>query len=310
MQQKIFRHNRSTSPTVREATTGIRAPGAASQVTGPSARAQPQGLLATLRGIVEGRRQPPPVTFQSPSYKTISWPVDPLDHAPLQPAHTRLDCGHIDSTEMPFLLCDRLEANWRGRPILFCYERTAAAMGHDVAGKNRRDGALQVLVNCKSESLRLKQAFSDFAGNARALLTGRTAEGERLPAGPAVPLAKILDAIWPTMEFRSEEEKQAWTRRTLQSPEAFVAQSYDALSLALGRVAIVIPQAKADMYATGRLANANYRQVNFNTMVEAQNAYVDARDAFEAPQLPLTPSVLNGHSVLSHYSIPQHYWPA
>ncbi len=309
MQAKIFLHNRSTSPTVRKTDAESREAAPEAAAAAGTAGRRSYGVLAALRGLIGGRREAAPATALPPSFKTLSWPVNNLDYVPLEHAHARLDCGHVDSAEMPFLLCKRLEENWRGRPILFCYEKTAAALGRDLAGKNKYDSALQVLANCKNESQHLQQAFNDFSSNVWQLVTNLPGGSHPPTIAPEVPLARIIDTIWPTMQFKNAAERQAWTERTLRSPEAFIAQSYDALSLALGRVAIVIPQAKEDMYQTGRSGSAEERHNNFRVMADAQNAYVNARDAFETTHFPISSSVLKGHSIMAHYSIPRQYWP-
>ncbi len=312
MNVSMFRHDRNASPTVRECNAAAQVeitdrtqvrPGSAS----PGARQLPQ-QLAGLPRIMHHDNRVIEYTAPGESFTTFTWPAHHQDAAPLEHAHTRLDVRNLHDVEMQAYLTKTIHDDWGARPILHAFEQASLAVTHDLDGKNRHDRAMQTFRNCKDEAQALQTRYAAFAGDAACLLANRADDGldgaTGATATASAPLLRIAQSIWPTLRFNSAEEKTAWVERTLRNPQPFIAQSYDALSLALGRVGVGITQAKSEVYETGRDKSAEERNSIMQSMQATDTAFLAAEAGFERIDIPIEPSILKGHSVLAAYSRP------
>lgn len=308
MYVSMFRHDRSASPTVRvtghAAQVGITdATPAGSTTATPAARAVPPGL----QGLSQVRRHPNEVTelrAHGISYATFVWPEDHREALEMNHAHIRLDSNILGSREALDYVMQTIHNGWAGRPVLHTFERTTAALRHNLEGRDMHERAMQTFVNCRAEAEMLHTRYAAFSADATQLLINRVSQG----AGPATAapatLLRIAESVWPTLRFSSAEEKNAWVARTVHNPQPFVAQSYDALSLALGRVGADLTEAISNVRETGRDRGSKERDSIMDTVGRAARAYVAAREAFERINIPIAPTTLKGHSVLAVYSMP------
>ena len=304
----LFRHNRSASPTVRERSSAARVAitdRATSGLTGSSADAR--SLPRQLAGPPAITRHPNGVTeFVVPgeSFTTFTWPDSHDEAMELTHAHNRLDVGHLHDLELQVQLAETIHEDWEGRPALHTFEQTELALMRGLEGKDRHERALQTFTNCEAEAASLQARYTTFAADASRLLANPAANGNDTTAEGAAPLLRIAQSIWPTMRFSSAEEKAAWVERTLHHPQPFIAQSYDALSLALGLVNVGITQAKSAVYETGIDKSTEEQDRVMQHMRAASAAFIAAETAFEKVDIPINPAILKGHSVLAFYSMP------
>ena len=318
-----FRHDRDASPTVRATSSAARVaitdrtpPGS----TGTPARSRAlPGQLEGLPQIVHRQNRFSevglPLSMQNQNYvieskkpgesfTTFTWPACHPDAMPMDLAHTRLDVRNLRSLETQAHLVENMQTNWGGRPVLHAFEQTAAALGRNLDGKDMHGRAMQTFVNCKSQAESLRTRYVAFAADASQLLANRTGSGASATLAASAPLTRIAESIWPTLRFDSAAEQSAWVERTLRNPEPFIAQSYDALSMAFGRVSVGISHAKNAVRETGRDKSPEERASIMQSMRATDVAFVATEEAFDRIDIPIDPAILKGHSVLAAYSVP------
>ena len=319
-----FRHDRNASPTVREASTVARVkitdpapPG--SGTNSPASRAL-QGQFRTLSRITFHSNRVIESKESGDSFTSFTWPANHPEAMAMDHAHTRLDMRNLHCLETQAFLTQTIHETWGGRPILHAYELTSEAVEHDLNGKDVHERAMQTFVNCKSEAESLQTRYTAFAADATQLLASRTGSnldsaagssagsgsgsGASVAATGSAPLLRITEAVWPTMRFKSAAERSAWVARTLRDPQAFIAQSYDALSLAFGRVSVGISQAKNAVRETGCDKSQQERDSIMQRMQATDAAFLATEEVFDRIDIPIDPAILKGHSVLAPYSAP------
>ena len=235
------------------------------------------------------------------SYTTVTWPADHKDAIPLDHAHARLDIRRLRSLESQAQLIEDTHAMWGSRPVLHAFEQIAADLATDPRVEDLHEGGLDTLENCTQEAQALQDRYTAFAADASQLLA---ASARHDTAAASASLLRIAESIWPTLRFDSLEEKAEWVTRTLRDPRPFIAQSYDALSLALGHVNAVLSLVKTSLYHTGSSRTAAEKLCLVNSVHEGDAAYLAAEEAFNRIDIPIDPAILMGHSVLAEYSVP------
>ncbi|MBC7514087.1 MAG: hypothetical protein H7234_06585 [Herminiimonas sp.] len=250
-----------------------------------------------MNGVIESKAA-------GESFSTVSWPADHKDAIPIVPAHVRLDARFLHSLEAQAYLTQKIHHIWGGRPVLHGFEQSAAAINRNLEGKDRHECALQIFINCKSEAESLHGRYTAFAEDALQLLANRAGIGHGVTGLVSAPLLRITQSVWPTLRFSGDLEKTAWVKRTLRHPEPFIAQTYDSLSLALGRVGVGITQAKNVIYETGSNRSEDEKSRIIRSIWETDTAFIAAEAALENVGIPIDPSILKGHGVLAVYSMP------
>lgn len=313
MDVSIFRHDRNASPTLREDTPAARV--AITDRTPPergTSRHGARGVPPRLDEIARTTRYANRVTESKrpgQSFTTFSWPADHPQAIPVDHAHQRLDIRHLHSLEAQAYSIRKIQAQWGGRPILHTFEQTSAIVESNLDGLDRHDGAVQTFINCKTALERLQNLYQAFARDASELLencAGRGGVGQvaNWNAATSAPLLRIVQSLWPTIRFKNAAEKTDWVRRTLRAPQPFIAQSHDALSLALGRAGAGIAQAKIIVFETGRSKSADEQHHMMQSISAADHAYLIAEAMFTNINISIDPAVVKGHGVLAGDSMP------
>ena len=306
MDISMFRHDRSTSPTVREVTPATQVKitdrGSRSPTSQRSGFASTQRRVAVLSRVTNHHLDGVVETKASGvSYTKFTWPADHANATPLHHAHARLDIRKLRTPENQAQVIQNTHAIWGGRPVLHVFEQTAATLCYKPDVLNTHDGGMEMLDSCKSEAHALQGKYANFAKDASQLLA---ASARNDMAAASVSLLHIAESIWPTLRFHNAGEKSVWMARTLRNPTPFIAQSYDALSLALGRVNAALDQAKICVLNTGRDRSSAVKYTVALSIREGDAAYCTAKEAFDQIDIPIDAATLKGHSILAVHSAP------
>ena len=308
MNVSMFCHDRNDSPTVR-------ALNAAAQVR-ITDRILPEPIVPPTgpRRVPRRPEALPRITYHpnqvietrapNESFTTVTWPADHEGAAPIEPAHIALDVRYLHSLEAQAYLTQKIHDVWGGRPVLHAFEQTTASIRRNLEGKDTHESAVQTFINCKIETESLHRRYMAFAADASQLVANRAGNGHGVRALVSAPLLRIAQSIWPTLRFNSGMEKTTWVKRTLRHPEPFIAQSYDALSLALGRVGVGITQAKVVVYDTACNKSADEKNSIVQSILETDTAFIAAEAALDNVGIPIDPSILKGHGVLAIHGMP------
>ena len=303
MQQVTYIHSRSSSPTMRpvswDANIAAGEPGA-QDGSGSASRPVSRAIIPSqFDGLSKTRVHPDGTTeYRRPgqTYTTVVRPVD-HDELPLEHVHQVLDCGYLSSMTLPTELLRRLEASFGGAPIMDSAERTSSSLARGTAGKAPLDAAVQTLSNSIGVCRDLKADYRAFANDACAILRAHASGyGAGSPA-VTVPLKRILATVWPTLRFKSHEERNAWMQRTMQDPKPFVAQSFDVLDLALAQVVVATPVAKEKIVATWDCRSEAEKDAIFEYFKASDAALADAHLTFTDRSIPIDDQLLKGHSL-------------
>ena len=309
MNISMFRHDRSTSPTVRQITSTTQVKitdrGFSSPVTPPtlgSGFASTQRRVAELSRVTNHHLDGVVETKASGvSYTKFTWPANHANAMPLDHAHARLDIRKLRTHENQAQVIQNTHAIWGGRPVLHVFEQTAATLYYKPDVMNTHDGGMDMLDSCKYEAHALQGKYTNFSEDASQLLA---ASARNDIAAASIPLLHIAESIWPTLRFHNAGEKSVWMARTLRDPTPFIAQSYDALSLALGHVNAALNQAKICVLKTGRDRSSVVKYSVIHSIEEGDAAYRAAKEAFDRIDIPIDPATLKGHSILAVHSAP------
>lgn len=306
MLQTSYIHNRSASPT-------LRTPGAGERIDAQSKDLVDTGSVATRQRLPSGLSELP--KFQKvvngviykripgESFTTVSWPADAraLD---LEHPHSVLDCGMSCNVNVSKDAMESLEYYFEGSPLMHCSQQASRTLSQGNDGKNIWDAAHQTFRNVEQTCTNLESKFNVFSADVKVLshpvISQQRARQSADSSPRRVALLRIMQSVWPDMKFKSINERETWIARTLRDPKPFIAQTYDALDVALGTIAIKILEAKETAYNHGASKSQVEKESMLAGMNVADDAYTRVRGCFLDHDLPVEDSVLKGHSVVAY----------
>ena len=305
MQQTVYLHSRSSSPTMRpisqDANVSVHDPepyGGAGNAARPSAQELARAaMLAEVNRYGDGSTR---FRRMGESFTTVVRDVD-YDALPLEHAHKVLDTSYTSSFTVPTQMLNSLKREFGRGPIMSAAQKTSAAIKMGTAGKAPLDASIQTMNNAVGICENLQSEYRKLVTDAKELLAAHEAgHGSGSPA-VAMPLNRILARQWPDMRFKSHAERSAWMARTMRDPKPFVAQSYDALDLAFGEVLVATSlawKALNDAAQSPSMTDDAYAAVA-NQHAAGREAVAETAEAFTDESIPLDDQMFKGHSLVA-----------